>query len=274
MGTAWTDFRPQLENLSSAKRVVVSYDPRGYGRSRPPSRTFPIDFYHIDAEDAAGVMAALGYPRYAVMGWSDGANSGVLLAARYPERVVKLIIFGGNAYITDQGSDPFPRCLVAWSLFFFSSSLLVEFIISLSLSLSLSLTLSTSDVKLILQTKSLASWSDRMRESLLAVYGEDLQPMWTQYCETVEQMAKKEKGNVCAKECAAVKCESLILHGEMDPMVSPEHPHYFAAHIEHSRLLLFPEGKHNIHLRYSDKVNQLVEQFLQDKLLLLSNSKL
>merc|ERR1719313_171665 len=52
MGTAETDFSYQLDGLSQ-KHGVVSLDPRGYGQSRPPSRRYPRDFYHVDADDAA-----------------------------------------------------------------------------------------------------------------------------------------------------------------------------------------------------------------------------
>eukprot|EP00966_Prymnesium_polylepis_P255975 5913290-Prymnesium_polylepis.1 len=52
-----------------------------YGKSRPPVRDFPLDFYQRDAADAAALMAALGHEKYGVMGWSDGAISSVFLAA-------------------------------------------------------------------------------------------------------------------------------------------------------------------------------------------------
>ena len=38
--------------------------------------------------------------RYAVLGWSDGANSAVHLAALYPERVTRLALWGANVEIT------------------------------------------------------------------------------------------------------------------------------------------------------------------------------
>ena len=107
-GTAETDFAPQLTHLADEFQVV-SYDPRGYGKSRPPERDFPIDFYQRDADDAAAVMAALGHTKYAVMGWSDGAISAVKLAAKQQAAGVidRLIIFGGNAYLTKEDIEAF-----------------------------------------------------------------------------------------------------------------------------------------------------------------------
>jgi len=99
IGTGQTDFPYQLDGLSD-EFTVISFDPRGYGRSRPPKRLFPLNYYEIDAEDAANVMLNLGFETYSVMGWSDGANAACILAFRYPKAVEKLIIFGGNSYVT------------------------------------------------------------------------------------------------------------------------------------------------------------------------------
>ncbi|KAL1511169.1 hypothetical protein AB1Y20_005985 [Prymnesium parvum] len=106
LGTAETDFLPQLEHLADTFQVV-SYDPRGYGKSRPPVRDFPLDFYQRDADDAAALMAALGHEQYGVMGWSDGAISSVLLSAKYRPQVKGLVMFGGNAYFTQSDVDAF-----------------------------------------------------------------------------------------------------------------------------------------------------------------------
>lgn len=105
-GTADTDFGPQLRDLADTCQVV-SFDPRGYGQSRPPERDFPLDFYQRDAADAAALMAALGHSKYAVMGWSDGAISAVMLAAAYAPHVDRLVIFGGSSYFTQDDIDAF-----------------------------------------------------------------------------------------------------------------------------------------------------------------------
>ena len=87
LGTADTDWAPQLRGLPGLAVPVVSLDPRGYGASQPPCRSFPSDFYTVDADDATAVMDELGHKRFALAGWSDGANAAMLLAARNPERV-------------------------------------------------------------------------------------------------------------------------------------------------------------------------------------------
>lgn len=101
IGSSRTDFGPQLEKLNQRLFTIIAWDPPGYGFSRPPERTFPIDFYHRDARVLAEVLHKLGHKQYSLVGWSDGANTGMILAAMYPERVQKLVAFGGNAFVTE-----------------------------------------------------------------------------------------------------------------------------------------------------------------------------
>ena len=59
LGSTQSDFGPQLKGLSD-EFTVVAFDPRGYGKSIPPKRDFPADFFTRDADDAAGLMKVLG----------------------------------------------------------------------------------------------------------------------------------------------------------------------------------------------------------------------
>ena len=47
------------------------------------------------------LVKVLGHKRYAALGWSDGANTAMILAAQNTEAVEKLVVWGGNAYCTD-----------------------------------------------------------------------------------------------------------------------------------------------------------------------------
>ena len=102
LGTGQSDFGPQLEALPAEGLRVIAPDPRGYGKSRPPIREFPLDFYEQDAQDCAALMAAIGCDSYVVGGWSDGAIIALLLTLNRSQQVSKLIIWGGNAYLTPE----------------------------------------------------------------------------------------------------------------------------------------------------------------------------
>ena len=67
-----------------------------------PQRDYPPDFYHRDAADMFALMDSLGYERFSVMGWSDGANVGAIMAALRPERVERLVVFGGQSFLTPE----------------------------------------------------------------------------------------------------------------------------------------------------------------------------
>jgi len=100
LGSARGDFAPQLEALSARWRVIAP-DRRGYGKTRPPDRDFPIDFYQRDARDMADFMTALDLEPATILGWSEGADVALCLAARYPEHVVQLIVWGGIAMVEE-----------------------------------------------------------------------------------------------------------------------------------------------------------------------------
>lgn len=55
-GSGQTDFGPQLQSLNKELFTIVAWDPRGYGKSIPPSRDFPPDFFERDAKDAVDLM--------------------------------------------------------------------------------------------------------------------------------------------------------------------------------------------------------------------------
>jgi len=116
LGTGTADFSDQLQWFSQHYQVIAP-DPRGYGQSRPPERRYPLGFYQQDAEDMAALMKALGYGRFGVLGWSDGANSGTMMAIRYPELVDTLVVWGGNSYLSSEELHTFQsmRSLTTWS---------------------------------------------------------------------------------------------------------------------------------------------------------------
>lgn len=80
-----TDLRP------SAGRDIVVPDLLGHGSSSDPSREFSLPDH---ADTMAGLMAALGFTRFAVAGTSMGALIALDLAARYPSRVSSLVLNG------------------------------------------------------------------------------------------------------------------------------------------------------------------------------------
>jgi valacyclovir hydrolase len=61
-----------------------------------------------------------------------------------------------------------------------------------------------------------------------------------------------------------VACATLILHGARDPLVPCLHPEAIHRGIAGSQLHIFPDGKHNIHIRYAEQFNAMTHTFLAE----------
>ena len=104
MGTARSDYSPQIDYFGSRGDFrIITFDPRGYGSSRPPERKFSGRSTFIeDAKDAKSLMDVLGISNFSVLGWSDGGMSAIILSAMFPDSVTSLVAWGANAYITEE----------------------------------------------------------------------------------------------------------------------------------------------------------------------------
>lgn len=81
--------------ILSSKYHVYAYDHRGMGYSSGPGNVTPtIQLY---ADDAAGLMTALGYESMNVYGESMGSSTAQQLVIDHPERVRKLVL-DSNTY--------------------------------------------------------------------------------------------------------------------------------------------------------------------------------
>jgi valacyclovir hydrolase len=221
LGTGAGDFPDQLGWFAERGFQVIAPDPRGYGRSRPPERDFPPDFYQRDAQDMFALMAGLGHGRFNIMGWSDGANVAAIMAAQAPAQVERLVVFGGQSFLTAEEITAFNGI------------------------------------------RKISAWSPRAAEAMRAVYGDALDGLWDRYVDG--QVALFEAGgNLYRERLARIRCPTLVLHGARDPLVPVFHAEMIHRGIAGSRLHIFPEGKHNIHIRYADEFNALTHAFLSE----------
>ena len=230
LGTAHSDFTPQLQYFGrkDSPYTIVGYDPLGYGSSRPPERNFemkPELFFERDACDGHSLMQSLSFPKFSVLGWSDGGIAAMFLAARFPMAVQNLVIWGSNAYITEQ------------------------------------------DLQLFKKTRDVKNWSARMREPLEAIYGTSYFPkLWSDWIDGMSAIYdNREEGDLCMQELPDIKCPTLIVHGAKDAMCPQFHAEYIHKHITGSNLVVMADGKHNLHLRYAQQFNELVDKFLSGK---------
>ena len=95
------DFVQLVKNIPQGI-LLVTFHVRGCGRSKPPTRVYPFNFYQQDADDCASMMEQLGFKRYSVLGWCSGGVAAMTLAADHPQNVKKLIVLSSRAYITQE----------------------------------------------------------------------------------------------------------------------------------------------------------------------------
>jgi 3-oxoadipate enol-lactonase len=88
LGTRLEMWDPQMPALAERYRVL-RYDSRGHGRSDAPPGPYTIDML---ADDALGLLDALGIERAHFCGLSKGGMVGQVLGARHGERLISLAL--------------------------------------------------------------------------------------------------------------------------------------------------------------------------------------
>ncbi|KAH8367450.1 hypothetical protein KR200_005918 [Drosophila serrata] len=226
LGSAWTDFKPQIEQLPKLLpgHTIIAWDPPGYGKSVPPQRKFGLEFFREDAQAAVDLMRALDRPKFSILGWSDGGITALIVAGRHSNAVDRLAIWGAGAY------------------------------------------LNADEVKALNNIRDVAKWSPRMREPMEKVYGvERFAQLWAEWVDAACAFYDQRDGDFCRSEVEQIKSPTFILHGKKDPMIAAEHIPWLRKHLPQAKYHEFPEGKHNIHLRYAEEFNKLVADFFNKK---------
>jgi pimeloyl-ACP methyl ester carboxylesterase len=92
----------QVPALVGSGHHAVLIDSRGHGRSTRDAQPFS---YELMASDVLAVMDTLLLERAALVGWSDGACTALILAAKAPSRAAGVFYFACN--MDPSGVKPF-----------------------------------------------------------------------------------------------------------------------------------------------------------------------
>jgi pimeloyl-ACP methyl ester carboxylesterase len=238
-------WKMQIPYLSRHCRVVT-FDGRGNGRSDRPIEAEAYAESEF-AADAIAVMDATQTDRAVIVGFSKGAQRGLLLAANYPERV-EAAVFVGPSYVG--GGEPLSERTVypwedeldtdeGWAKYnkhywlrdyegfvrFFISRMFTEPHSTKPIEDAVGWALETTGETLVLTY----SWlePDEMRE-----------------------LARR------------VRCPVLVIHGDADALTSETRGESLAVHTAGQLVLLEGSG-HAPHIRDPVKVNLLLRDFIK-----------
>lgn len=87
-------FTNQIPFFSKKYKVIIA-DSRSQGKSEDKSDSLTFEMM---ADDYAALLNAMKIDSACVIGWSDGGINGLLLAARHPEKVKKIVSTGANLW--------------------------------------------------------------------------------------------------------------------------------------------------------------------------------
>lgn len=223
-GTAQRHLGELITALAPEYRILAP-DLRGYGASRPPNRTFPPDFYRRDAADVAWLLETLlPGERAVLLGFSDGAEVALLVAALWPDRVAGVVAWGVSGVISPEHLEAVRDWLPvsAWG-------------------------------------PERAAW----REQIIADHGaEQLESLIAGWVEAAHAIAAAG-GNICLEEAAAIRCPVLLINGDGEVGNTVRDVTRLAARIPNGRLEFMPNCGHAVHRDQPEAFLARVNAFLE-----------
>jgi valacyclovir hydrolase len=222
-GTAETHLGNLINQLQENYRVIAP-DLRGYGVSQPPQRTYPPDFYQRDADDMAALLKHLDCKPVVVLGFSDGSESAILLAATYPELVQGVIGWGVSGVISPEMLER----VQAW-----------------------------------LPVPDKPDWDD-WHHQIAARHGESqVQPMIEGWVKAAEAIVANG-GNICYEEAAQVQCSTLLVNGDGEVGNTVRDVTRLAERLPQGRLEFVANSGHAIQNDQPEILLQLITDFLNE----------
>ena len=221
---------------------VITFDGRGNGKSDRPESGYTTDHY---AEDALAICDEVGVEQVAIVTLSAGSRPSVQLAAEHPERVSHLVLIGpairleGGARLSIDSFLSEPPDREGWNKYnavhwreeyrdfveWFTGEIFSE----------------PHSTK---QFDDFVGWAiETTGETLVATTVESVTPGIAEYC-------------------GAVRCPTLIVHGDDDHIIPLANSREVQAAIADSELFVIEGGGHAPNARDPVKVNLVIHEFL------------
>ena len=233
-------FQPIVEALCQDARVIT-LDPRGTGRSSPLAGPYLLRDHVEDLRTV--VEAAVGGPAVLV-GLSAGAAVATTFAARYPHLADKLVLCGGSPAPSTAPNLPYSRD--------------AEFLAYLAHRRSL---LDVGDYDGVLQLFFERALAEPGTQQLI----EGGRQVWAEIpAETVRNFFTAADPDWDLRPLLpAIRCATLVLHGERDRLCALEGARYIAREIAGARLHVLKDRCHGCHLTATAEFVGVLRPFIR-----------
>ena len=223
-GTARGDLGDLIDTFAGEYRIIAP-DLRGYGASRPPDRDFPPDFYERDAADLSAFLDRIVPGPVTVLGFSDGAEVALLLAALRPDRVRGVVAWGVSGVIS-------PEELAA--------------------------------VEHWLPVEAWGPEREAWKRQIIERHGpEQLESMINGWVGAARAITARG-GNICYEQSARIMCPVLLLKGDREVGNTPRDVRRLAERIPNARLIFIADCGHAIHRDQPEALEGHIRAFLAE----------
>ena len=223
-GTARSHLGRLLDELQQHHRVIAP-DLRGYGQSRPPLRDFPPHFYQRDADDMAALLDHLQPGPVVALGFSDGSESALLLAANRPDLVRGVVAWGVAGVI----SAEMVAAAQAW-------------------------------LPVTAWGKGRATW----RAEIVATQGEDQLAPQIEGWAAAARAIYAAGGNICFEQAPAISCPVLLVNGDGEVNNLRVDFDRLAASIQHCQAVIVANSGHSIQDDQPEALLAQIRAFLKE----------
>jgi pimeloyl-ACP methyl ester carboxylesterase len=204
---------------------VIAIDLPGSGRSQPQPRHYEPTYYLDDARTLIGILDELRIEMAHLVGFSDGGEEALLIAALQPARALSVLTWGAAGQVMAS-----PRMLDGLA------HLLDEPLDELKpLAAYLAERYGVGEARIMART-------------------------WAQALAAVIEAG----GDISRSAAARITCPGLLITGSNDPFCPPSLVREMADAIPRARFLEVPGGAHDIHLSHSGWLVSTVAAWLAD----------
>jgi pimeloyl-ACP methyl ester carboxylesterase len=236
---------PSLLEILEKKYTLTLFDNRGVGFSTDNDKN-ELTVAQM-AEDTAGLIMALGYPKAHILGWSMGSRIAMELALNHPELVESLILCSPNPGGEHQAKRP---------------SDAYKTLMGKNLSEEEGLSLIFPDTPEGHEAS--VSFVARLSEAVITgTVPKDLEVTPKAVERQVQALTLWDKNNHMYEDLKKIKAPTLVAGGLSDVLDSPENVKIVANQIPNAWMALFPGAGHDFLSQDYQHFGNLVLLFLE-----------